>query len=211
MEFEPVGLIEVGRQAQLAQHLEPESALEREVVHRVHRAGQAAPAVQLRRAQVGRGESGMPVVAVHDLRRPRRVEPVGEKRADAAEQGKTTVVVGVGLAGFVGIRVAFAGVERRRVDQVQRHGGAGQRAAQQACAVAQAGSAGDGFRIRHATQDRREGRDQHTNVAAPLEQCAGQGAAHVGETTGLQQRKDLRTDLQHPHVTTLGALRPVCS
>ncbi len=101
MKFQTIDLKRGGRQAEIAHHVCRKNALVGQVVHGIdtwHRLARAE-------FQAGCRQAGMPVVAVHEVRRPGGVKAAREPRCRPAQRGETPMIVGVGTAlrVFVGI------------------------------------------------------------------------------------------------------------
>ena len=142
-------------------------------------------------AQVGRHESGLPVVAVEDVGAK---EEAGHGEGGAAEDGKSNVVVRVIQAGFA--VEAFPVVEERAIHEV--HGVFGRGlidrigvgiGAEIHCQVVP--DAPEVFQF-----DGLVARDHHGDFIAVRSQCQGKGAHDIGETASFGERRRLGGDHQ---------------
>ena len=70
---------------------------------------------------------------------------------------------------------------------------------------------GHSARVAQPGQDGRETRQQHPRLGAGQRQRGRQRAGHIGQATGLEQRKDLSADLQYPHAQSFFSMSRVTS
>jgi len=144
----------------------------------------------------------VPVVRVQDLRCPLGVELAGRQMgADPAEQRKSLQVVAPFRAVGRLVRAARAAIEIGRIDHINgdmavRHvrepqadpGGAEDRPEIE-----------DGPWVQHGIRDRGQARQQQPDIGAGADQRLGQRPDDIGETAGLDERKDLGGDMEDLH------------
>jgi hypothetical protein len=198
VEFEPVRMHHSCRQAELRKVAVRKQALVGQVVHREHRSGRG----RRMRIDPRARHRGMPVVGVQHLRRPLGVELARcQMGADPAEQREALQVVApfAAVAGLV--RAAGAAVQVGRIDDVGRHMAVRQtpEAQRDAPGAEQRPELVHGGLVQHRIGDRRQAGQQQARLGAGFDQRLRQRAHHVGQAAGLDQRKDLRGDMQHLH------------
>jgi hypothetical protein len=203
VELHRVGPAHLVGQAQALDEPERKAALERRVVDGEHGARPRARGrenVARARHEI-RHESGVPVVAVHDVGAPAggvgRQRKAGDRMAEDAEAHR---VVGPVATELVLVGRAWAAVERRAIEQPDREAGIG-RALQQA----HRRDAHHGVEVgRDASPAQRlerrlvAGKEQ-AYFRAQARQRAGKRGAHVREAAGLGKRIDLRCGEQDAH------------
>ena len=204
VEFKAVDRKGGGRQAEFAKHRGIENTLVGQVVNGVQ-AGHGGRCRAWPKLEASGRQSRMPIVAVHQLRGPVAIEPVGQVGRRPAECGKAAVVVGIWAASGVFVRVTGPIKKGWRVQHVgtQRPG-----ASRYASELAQ--THGNHFAPGHLKfahharglerlSDGRKTRQQGAHVATQSGQGLRQGAGDVCQTAGLEERKNFGTDLQNTH------------
>ena len=198
-----------GGQPQRRQRRCRKQALVSQVVHREHR-GRRVAACPGKRAHIGGGQAGMPVVAVNDVGHPVRVQALPEQGGRPAQRRKALRVVGPVSTVRPEVGVAGAVKQLRRIQRVQRQrqarqgqpiqGGRGQRR----CGAPRCGASGQGRHqapVRGGLRHRRKAGHQEPNIAAQRLQGRRQAGADIGQPAGLEERKQLGTHIQNLHAS----------
>ncbi len=189
--FQPVLRELLLRQAQRRHPVARGVALEGDVVDRQD----GLHVLRARIADVGGGEPGLPVVAMHDLGPPAVRKPrLRDLGGHPAQRRETLRVVGI-IAILVRVRPPPPVVEMRRVEQQHLHPRDGsaqhaRRAAEQVLGRPQL------FRLSQRLRQPRIGRHQHPHVPALLGHRLGQRAHDIGQPAGLQERHAFGRDGQ---------------
>ena len=204
VEFKAVDSKGGGLQAEFAKHRGIENTLVGQVVNGVQ-AGYGGRSRARPKLEASGRQSRMPIVAMRQLRGPVAIESVGQVGRRPAECGKAAVVVGIWTASGVFVGVTGPIKKGWRVQHVgtQRPG-----ASRHAIELAQAhGNRFAPGRLKFAHHarglerlpDGRKTRQQGAHMATQRGQGLRQGAGNVGQTAGLEQRKNFGTDLQNTH------------
>jgi len=183
--FHAVETVGMGRQSDRTQHLRRELTLEGEVVDRQHDRHRAA-----HRPHVDRGQCRLPVVAMHEIRLPTGKGAGGDFGRGKRQDGKALPVVGVVVAVTIDIGSAVAVVKLWRIENEQ--------AEAVDFEMSQCGPFAQQiveFHQRRMTpglieQGRITGHEA-MRIDAECRQGLGQGACHIGQPAGLDQRIDL--------------------
>ncbi len=197
VEFQAVQGPPVRRQFQLHQGLGREQPLVGQVVDGEE--GGRAPCLA---AQQGRHQSRLPVVAVHQFRRPAEADPVqGQGTDGACEQGKAPGIVGPVAPFRCAVGATIAVKELGAVHQVEGHGAAGQAALQDAdlpgCTLQP--QAGQDLDLAGALRHAAVGGQYHADIMAQVADGPWQAAGDIGEAAGLDQRVDLTAGEENLH------------
>ena len=207
IKLQPVDAESAGGQAQIGKTPGSKTALVGQVVDG-EQGGNPVRAVP--EGHAGGRESGMPVVAMHQLRAPRAVQTVRKVRRAPTQYSKTPVVVGIGVVLPVVVGVA------RPVIQAGGHQYIG---LQRPAAWAQAGKltrndvhflapgrreAADCVLRTQAVRYSGESGQQHAYRATLRAQRGRQGPGHIGKTTGFEQGEQFGADLENAHVQDPG-------
>ena len=144
----------------------------------------------------------MPVVGVQDLRCPAQIQfPGGQVGGYPAQQREALQVVApFGAIGRL-IGAARTAIQIGGVDHIHRH--VAVRHARQAqadpCGAEDRPEFVDGARMQHRVGDRGQAGQQQPDIGAGADQGLGEGADDIGQTAGLDERKDLRGNVQNLH------------
>jgi len=198
-ELEAVHGEEAPGQAEARHQLLGEAALIDHVVDGEHRSG-AGPTPGF---QIGRRQSGLPVMGMDDVGQPaHRAVGLTEPCRRPAEQGEADIVIGPVDALGVLIGAAVAVVEGRALDQPQRQAGIGHRALEDGDVAPAEGIAEPAGRNRLGGGGQAPiGRHQQAHLGPGGLQSDRQGAGHIGQSAGFRQGINLRRDEQHLHAS----------
>ena len=104
----------------------------------------------------------MPVVSMHDIRTPERIQPAGHLATYPTQQRKTQHVVGVSMLVSIVVRAPWAVVEMRGINQIDPHAVIVTK--QQRHASGKSIPPRHHLRIGDATANVRERRQQHARI-----------------------------------------------
>ena len=158
----------------------------------------------------GRSKPGVPVMAMHQLGAPARVQAVGQVRRAPGQCGEAAVVVRIGVVLRIVVRVAGPVIQAGRHQHIglQRATGgtqAGQFTEHDVHALAPGRrEAADFFRRAKPRDDGRESGQQGPHRATLRAQRRRQCARHIGKTTGFEQGEQFGADLENAHVRDPG-------
>ncbi len=152
--------------------------------------------------QVGAGRRRVPVVGVHHVGLPARVErAAAELRCRPAQQREALQVVGPVSAVGVLVGAGAAPVEQRRVDHIGRNAAAGQAAQAQRDGRGSERRADRGHRLllRHRLGDGGQPGQQQAHIGTGACEGRREGGGDVGEAAGLDEREDFGGDVEDAH------------
>ena len=162
----------LARQLNFTHMMGIKQALIRQVMHRKYRLRRTAAGRQIRRYQ-----ARMPVMGMHNLRTPERIQPAGHFTAHPTQQRETLHVIGIGVHVGVVVRAPWTIVEMRRINQVNAN--AVIMAEQQRHAPGKSLATGNDFGIGNPTANVRKRRQQHACVGPFCNLCRRQRADNI--------------------------------
>ena len=183
------------RQTQLAQQPGREIALEGDVVDRLH----GRRTLSAGERQIGRGQPGMPVVGMNHVGTPIEEPPETDLGAQPTQSGEATGVVAPVPAVRPEIGTRRPGEEVRRIDREDRHARRGTAGDEPRRPAEQIVDGNRRFRRPESFENAGIGRKENLDVDAQPRERHRQGAAHVGQPAGLDQREQLGRDEKDLH------------
>ncbi|SWZ01857.1 Uncharacterised protein [Klebsiella pneumoniae] len=178
VKLEAMHVIERPRQLNVIHMPGVKHPLVRQVVHGKHRFSRASA-----RRQVGRRQAGVPVMGMHHIRAPERIQSAGHFTSHPAQQRKAQDVVGISVLVGIVVRAPRTVIEMRGVYQVDPH--AVKVAVQQRDPPGEGIPAGHHLGIHHAATDIGKRRQQHARIDTLRDLRRRQCADDVRQTARL--------------------------